>query len=358
MCSVVVLCGTSGILQLSPLVPYGNESGLSPTVRLPIYTQPLWLACIALVLHSYVPFCSLARISQRPFFLLHFRNDIAMASTSGNPSSFTLPSSVRVSLSSIAQMLDHALLHPTMTDSQIADGLSLCASYRVATACVKPYSVPSAVRALHGSSVPVCAVIGFPAGNSSIAVKAFEAGEAVREGAKEVDMVVNVGKALSGDWAYVEREVQAVNDAVTQSGGSLKVIFETDYLQDEHIVRLCEICSKVGVAFVKTSTGFGFVQQPSGQYAYTGATLSHVALMKANVSEKTRIKASGGVRTLDDLLRYRALGVRRIGTSSTKAIMEEAKRRGIVEDHEIEVQVPPLLNVGTQAANGSAGPGY
>ena len=278
-----------------------------------------------------------------------------MAASNDADVSSTPPSTVRASLRSIAKMLDHALLHPTMTDSQISDGLAICRSYGVATACIKPYSIPAAVEALQGTGVLVCPVIGFPAGNSTIAVKCFEASEAVKAGGKEVDMVVNVGKVLSGDWQYVEEEISQVNKAVTSGGAILKVIFETDYLKDEHISRLCEICSKVGTAFVKTSTGFGFVQQQSGQYAYTGATFQHVALMKRHVSGQTRIKASGGVRTLDDLLRYKALGAERIGTSSTKAILEEAKKRGIT-DEEQEVDVPPLP--AKKGASGSSGPGY
>lgn len=248
-----------------------------------------------------------------------------------------------------------------MTDSQISSGLSLCASYSVFSACVKPYCVSSAVSLLFGTDVLVCPVIGFPAGNSSTAVKVFEAARAVEEGGKEVDMVVNVGKVLSGDWAYVRAEIEQVNAAVVRGGAVLKVIFETDYLDKrEDIVRLCEICAEAGVGFVKTSTGFGFVQSPtSGEYSYTGATFEQIALMKATLDKlgsRTRIKASGGVRTLDDLLRYKALGAERIGTSSTKAILEEAKRRGIT-DEESEVQVPPLpeVNAGQQ---GSAGPGY
>ena len=269
--------------------------------------------------------------------------------------SSSLPSSVRVSLRSIAKMIDHALLHPTMTDSQISDGLAICRKYGVATACVKPYSIPTAIEALQGTNVLVCPVIGFPAGNSTIAVKCYEASEAARAGGKEVDMVVNVGKVLSGDWAYVEEEIQRVNEAVTSQGAILKVIFETDYLENQHVSRLCEICSKHSVAFVKTSTGFGFVQQNSGQYAYTGATFEHVALMKKSISGQTRIKASGGVRTLDDLLRYKALGAERLGTSSTKAILEEAKQRGIT-DEEQDVEVPPLP--ASKNGNGSSGVGY
>ena len=123
-------------------------------------------------------------------------------------------------------------------------------------------------------------------------------------------------------------EIQAVNRAVVSSGGLLKVIFETDYLKDEHIIRLCEICSEHGVAFVKTSTGYGFVRQANGMYAYQGATDHNLRLMREYSAPGVQVKAAGGVRTLDDLLRVRALGVTRIGATATAAILDEARQRG------------------------------
>ncbi len=141
-------------------------------------------------------------------------------------------------------------------------------------------------------------------------------------------MVVNIGKVLGADWDYVSTEIQAVNRAVVSGGGLLKVIFETDYLEDEHIIRLCQICSELGVAFVKTSTGYGFVRQANGMYAYQGATDHNLTLMRAHSAPGVQVKAAGGVRTLDDLLRVRALGVTRIGATATAAILDEARRRG------------------------------
>src|SRR5437764_814077 len=125
---------------------------------------------------------------------------------------------------------------------------------------------------LGGSSVGVCPVIGFPHGNSTTAIKVREAEAAVQAGGSEIDMVINVGKALGGDWAYVSAEIEAINDVVRANQAILKVIFENDYLQEPHIIKLCEICSKIGVAFVKTSTGYGFVKQDNGLYSYKGAT--------------------------------------------------------------------------------------
>jgi deoxyribose-phosphate aldolase len=145
-------------------------------------------------------------------------------------------------------------------------------------------------------------------------------------------MVVNVGKVLGGDWDYVADEIRQINDAVVKRGAVLKVIFENDYLQEEHIIRLCEICSEVGVAFVKTSTGYGFVKQGNGMYSYKGATLPHLRLMREHSRPGMQIKAAGGIRTLDELLHVMKMGVDRIGASATVAIMEEAIKRGITNE--------------------------
>lgn len=256
---------------------------------------------------------------------------------------------MKVTLSQIAKMIDHSLLHPTMTDQEIQDGLEIAKKYHTATACVKPYAIPQAKKMLEGSDVKVCPVIGFPAGNSTIQVKVFEAKEAAELGGSEIDMVVNVGKVLTGDWNYVTEEIRAVNNVVTSEGAILKVIFENDFLQEEHIIKLCEICSSLDVAFVKTSTGYGFVKQPDGKYAYKGATVPHLKLMRQYSKPGVQIKAAGGVRTLDDLLYVMSIGVTRIGATATVAIMEEAERRGI--GHEpTEVEVKPMAGATTNGA--------
>jgi len=224
-------------------------------------------------------------------------------------------------------MIDHSLLHPTLTDEAIASGCRLAKKYAVATACVKPYAIQIARDELEGSGVGVCAVIAFPHGNSTTGMKVREAEEAVLAGAGEIDMVVNIGKVLGGGWDYVSAEIGAVNAAVTGHHGLLKVIFENDYLEEEHIIRLCEICGQWNVAFVKTSTGYGFVKQPDGTYSYRGALDRHLGLMRMHSPPGVAIKAAGGVRTLDDLLRVRALGVSRIGATATADIIDEARRR-------------------------------
>ncbi|KAG8907509.1 hypothetical protein FRB99_003882 [Tulasnella sp. 403] len=236
---------------------------------------------------------------------------------------------ISVTLEDLAKMIDISLLHPTMSDEQVLTGLRTAKELNVATACVKPYCIPVAVQELAGSSVLVCPVIGFPHGNSTTKCKVSEAIEAVEAGGKEIDAVINIGKALSNEWGYVEDEIKQINDAVISRGAILKVIFENDYLQDEHITQLCRICSRVGVAFVKTSTGYGFVKSPDGSYNYSGATLHHLRLMRKYTDPTVQVKAAGGVCTLDDVLKVRALGVTRIGATAAREILEQAKQRGI-----------------------------
>ena len=233
------------------------------------------------------------------------------------------------SLLSLAKMIDHSLLHPTMTDLDLINGCKLAAKHHVATVCIKPYGVSLAVEQLAGTDVGVCTVIGFPQGNSKPSVKIFETEQAIDDGAAEIDMVVNIGKVLSKDWAYVTGEIKAVNQTCVNRGAILKVIFENDFLPaDEYKIRLCEICSEAKVAFVKTSTGYGFNKQISGGYNYAGATDHDLTLMRKHCTPEVQVKAAGGVRTLDDLLRVKSLGVTRVGATATEAILAEAKKRG------------------------------
>lgn len=233
-----------------------------------------------------------------------------------------------ITLQSLAKMIDHSLLHPTMTDAEILQGCEIARRYNVATVCVKPYAVQMARQALADSEVQVCAVIGFPHGNSLTAIKVAETEQAIRDGAAEIDMVINIGKALGGDWDFVSADIQAVNQACGQRQALLKVIFETDYLQDAQIIRLCQICSELGAAFVKTSSGYGFVKQANGDYNYRGATEHNLTLMRQHSAPQVQIKAAGGVRSLDDLLKVRALGATRVGATATQAMLDEAIRRG------------------------------
>lgn len=224
-------------------------------------------------------------------------------------------------------MIDHSLLHPTMTDQDILEGCDIAKRYNVATVCVKPYAVSMCKEALKDTGVGVCSVIGFPHGNSTTAIKVAETIEAIRDGASEIDMVINIGKALGGYWEYVRADIAAVNQTCIDSGAILKVIFETDYLNDEHIIKLCEICSEIKVAFIKTSSGYGFVKQSNGDYNYKGATDHVLTLMRKYGVSEVQVKAAGGVRDLDRLLRVRELGATRCGATSTEHILEEAKMR-------------------------------
>jgi deoxyribose-phosphate aldolase len=226
-------------------------------------------------------------------------------------------------------MIDHSLLHPTLTDQELVEGCQLARRHAVASVCIKPYAVSLAKEILAGSDVRVGTVVGFPHGNSCIDVKLKEAEAALADGAVELDMVVNIGKVLSRDWPYVSDEIRSLNDWVVSNGALLKVIFETDFLRDDvYKSKLCEICNAHAVAFVKTSTGYGFVKRENGMYAYAGATDHDLALMRKECAASIQIKAAGGIRTLDDVLRVQALGVTRVGATATEAILAEARQRG------------------------------
>jgi len=239
----------------------------------------------------------------------------------------------------LAKMIDHSLLHPTMTDEELEDGCRLAAKYGVASVCIKPYAVKRAAALLKGTGVFVGVVIGFPHGNSATESKRYETELACRDGAVEIDMVINIGKALSGDWDYVERDVKAVCDEARRHGAKVKVIFENDYLtkggaglgSDDFKKRLCQLCERAGAHWVKTSTGYGFVKQPDGSYNYKGATEHDLALMRASVSPKVEVKAAGGVRDLDGLIKVRDLGASRCGATATAAMLDEYRRRESAE---------------------------
>jgi deoxyribose-phosphate aldolase len=197
--------------------------------------------------------------------------------------------------------------------------------------------VKSAAELLHGSNVAVGTVIGFPHGSNATEVKRHETAVACRDGATEIDMVINVGKALSGDFDFVERDIREVVEETHCHGALVKVILETDFLPDDEIkIRLCEICGKTNADFVKTSTGFGFVKQANGGYNYKGATAHDLALMRAHAPSRVQVKASGGVRNLDDLILARDLGATRCGTSATAALLDEFRRRETAGFTEIE----------------------
>lgn len=246
---------------------------------------------------------------------------------------------MKYSYSQLAKMIDHSLLQPSLSDKELEDGCQLALRYDVASICIKPYAVKQAVELLRESGVLVGCVIGFPHGNSTTSSKRYETEVACNDGAVEIDMVINVGKAMSGDWNYVEQDIKAVCDTAHAHGAKVKVILENDYLtsggaglsSDELKVRLCQISELAGTDWVKTSTGYGFVKGSDGKYGYLGATAHDLRLMRAACSNKVQIKAAGGVRDLDGLILVRDLGASRCGASATASMLDEYLRREAAE---------------------------
>jgi deoxyribose-phosphate aldolase len=222
-------------------------------------------------------------------------------------------------------MVDFALLHPTLTDAELEQGCQRASQLQVATVCIKPYAVKQAAAWLAGTGVGVGTVIGFPQGSHASSIKAAEARQACQDGATELDMVINVGKALSGDWGYVKDDIAAVQQVAKEFGAILKVIFENDYISDSAVkIKLCEICTELGVDYVKTSTGFGFVKQADGGFKALGATLPDLELMRKHSGPAVKVKAAGGVRDFATAQKMYELGVTRFGTSSPEALRPDA----------------------------------
>ncbi len=213
----------------------------------------------------------------------------------------------------MAKTIDHSILKPDFTYADVAAGAELALKFNTASYCIRPMDVAAAAKKLAGSTVNVCTVIGFPHGSTTTATKVFETKDAISNGATEIDMVINLSALLSGDFEYVEKDIRAVTEAAHAHGASVKVIFETAFLNDEQIVKACELTEKAGADYVKTSTGF----------ASEGATTHNVALMKRTVGDRLKVKSSGGVRTLDQLIDYMDLGVTRSGCSATAQVLEE-----------------------------------
>jgi deoxyribose-phosphate aldolase len=217
----------------------------------------------------------------------------------------------------IAKRIDHSLLSPTLGGAELEYGCQLAARYGVASVCIKPFAVAMAEKILRGTGVEVGTTLGFPHGGHATAVKVFEARQAMADGATELDMVINIGQALAGEWDAVASDIEEVTKAVHEVGAIVKVIFENCYLNDDQKVRLCRICGEVGADYVKTSTGYG-----SG-----GATLDDLRLMRRSSPPKVKLKAAGGIRTLDGMIECAELGCDRIGASRTAEILDELKAR-------------------------------
>jgi len=217
----------------------------------------------------------------------------------------------------IAKMIDHSLLRPELTEDDIRKGCEIAIKYNVATICCSPSDLALVAKLLEGSDVKPTTVIGFPHGYNKTETKKFEAEQAIKDGALELDMVLNISKLLSGDYEYVKKDIEAVVKVAHANNVAVKVIFENFYLTDKQKIKACQICEEAGVDFVKTSSGF----------AGGGATLEDLRLMRDTVSDKVQVKAAGGVRDLDMALKVREIGCTRFGATRTEGIMEECFKR-------------------------------
>ncbi len=223
----------------------------------------------------------------------------------------------KVTARDIAKMIDHSLLKPEMTRQEVIDGCKIAMKYDCASVCVKPCDVEIAGEVVKGSDVLLTTVIGFPHGHHLTEVKVMEAELAMSQGCVELDLVMNIGRFKSGEYDYVEKDIRTVCESAHRRGAIVKVILENHYLTEAEVEQACIICDKAGADFVKTSTG----------YAKSGAKISDLKIMRKTVSPRVRVKAAGGVRTLDAALSVRAVGGVRFGATATEKIMEEAYQR-------------------------------
>ena len=217
----------------------------------------------------------------------------------------------------IAKMLDHSTLQPFLTAQDIRAGCEIALRHNTASVCARPGVIKLVSQLLRGSDVKTCTVIGFPHGAHRTDVNAFEAERALDDGCQELDMVIQIGLMKASNFQAAEDDVRAVAGAVHRRGAILKVILETCYLSEEQKIAACELCERAGADFVKTSTGYGTA----------GATVEDVRLLRAHVSPRVLVKASGGIRDFETVLAMRAAGAARCGVSATVAIMEDALRR-------------------------------
>lgn len=222
---------------------------------------------------------------------------------------------VSVTYDEIARMIDHSLLNPALTDQDIVEGCEIAKEYKVCSVCCRPSDVKLVRKNLEGSSVLTTTVIGFPHGTTTTHTKLCEAEEAMRNGAVELDVVLNIGKLRSGDYDYVKKELQTITELVHESGAIIKVIFENCYLATEQKIAACKICNEIDADFVKTSTGYGT----------SGATDEDLKLMRKYCKPEIKLKAAGGIRTLERAIEIKKLGCSRFGATATVGILERLK---------------------------------
>ena len=218
----------------------------------------------------------------------------------------------------LAKTIDHAVLKPDYTDSDLKQQAEMCKKHSVFSMCVKPCDVAAAVELLKGSGVKVSCVLSFPHGADTTKTKAFQAQQAINDGVDEIDMVMNIGKFLSGDYDYVVGDIRAVVDVAHKNGKIVKVIQESAFLTLEQVAKACELSYEAKADFVKTSTGFG----PGP------ATPEIVEVMVKTVGGKMKVKASGGIRTWDSAVAFLEQGADRLGIGSTEAVLSGARAEG------------------------------
>lgn len=221
-------------------------------------------------------------------------------------------------INQVARAIDHAVLNPADGEKELIAGCGTAKKYQTASVCVKPSYVAAAVREMQGSNTVVCTVVGFPHGGTTTAVKLLEAEEALQSGAKEIDMVINIGKLKEGNIDYVKNEIRVLADKVHQNGGILKVIVETALLTDQERKLCCEIIEQAGGDYLKTSTGF----------ASQGAVLEDIKLFKSVLGSRVKIKASGGIKNLEQANEFLQEGCSRLGTSRTEQILSSVQTEG------------------------------
>ena len=254
----------------------------------------------------------------------------------GQPPDYSKPPRGELILAQVAAMIDHSLLRPELTLHDVTTGCEIAATHEVASVCCKPADVVHAGRLLAGTEVKVGTVVGFPHG-STTETKVFEARNALDNGARELDMVINIGRLRGGDHAYVAADIRAIVEVAATTGALVKVIFENAYLTDDEKVVACHLTEEAGADFVKTSTGF----------AATGATMEDLLLMRQSVGPAMQVKAAGGVRTLDTMLSMVAIGVSRFGATATVTMLADAKERAARG----ELHVPSEPAATTAASN-------
>jgi len=232
----------------------------------------------------------------------------------------------------IAKMIDHSLLNPTLTTQELEAGCALAVRYDVASVCIMPFYLARCAELLSGTTVRASTTIGFPHGVNSVAIKLAEAEQALEDGGQELDAVINISKARSGEWQYIRDELLALTETIHAGGAKIKVIFENAYLDDASKIRLCEICGVLGVDWVKTSTG----------YAPSGATFPDLELMRKHSPPSVQVKAAGGIRDLETLLKVREIGVSRVGATRTESMLEECRKRlGLLPISNISASTAP-----------------